>query len=141
MFTCIQFNVFVYIYTLVYFILQFVAVAAILNVMPNAMLTTATLDCTLPCFSPGINCSLSSIAPNNSEVMITHDEIMGSTMSYSYPTQQIMISNLANNTRHDYCVVAIDIINNITVGNPVCGNFTTAPGIAMDLLLLCTCMD
>ena len=132
MFAYIEFNVFVNIYTFVHFVLQFLAVAAILNVtLLNVSSTTAALECTLPCFSPNIQCSLFNITPNNIEV-ITYDDIMGSSMSYSYPTQQIMISNLRYNTTYEYCVVAIDTTNNnMTVGDPVCGSFTTTTGTYM----------
>ena len=116
---------YVYIYA---FVLQFVAVAAILNViLLSVSSTNVILECMLPCFSPDIWCGLLSFTPNNNEVVIiTYGEIMGSTMSYSYPTQQIMISNLTHNTAYEYCLVAINTTNNITVGDPVCGNFTTA---------------
>ena len=92
--------------------------------------TTATLNCTLPCFSPDIQCSLFNITPNNGEV-ITHHQIMESTMNYSYPTQQIIISNLTSGRSYSYCVGAINTNNNITVRDPVCGSFHTISGIAM----------
>ena len=120
---------YVYIYA---FVLQFVAVGAIINVTLIVSPTTATLECTLPCFSPDIWCRLFSITPNNSAVLITYDRIMGSSMSYSYPTKQIMISNLSYNTAYEYCVVGSNTTNNdMTVGDPVCGNFTTAAGTYM----------
>ena len=127
--TYIHTCMYIYIYA---FVLQFVAVAAILNVMLlDVSSTTATLECTLPCFSPNIRCSLSTITPNYIEV-ITYGGIMGSSVSYSYPTQQIMISNLRYNTTYEYCIVAVDTTtNNMTVGDPVCSNFITTAGTYM----------
>ena len=110
--------------------MQFVAVAALLNVTKNVSSTTATLECTLPCFSPNIRCNLFNITPNNIEV-ITYGGIMGSSMSYSYPTQQIMITNLRYNTTYEYCIVSVDTTNNMIVGDPMCGNFATTAGTYM----------
>ena len=114
---------YVYIYA---FVLQFLAVAAILNVTLIISSTNATLECTLPCFSPNIQCGILYFTHNNGDdVIITNDVIMGSTMSFSYPTQQIVISNLASDRSYYYCVVAINATNNTEVGYPVCGSFTT----------------
>ena len=151
MYTYIHTCMYIYIYA---FVLQFVVVAAILNVMLlNVSSTTATLDCTLPCFSPNIWCRLFNITPNNIEV-ITNGGIMGSSMSYSYPTQQIIISNLRYNTTYEYCIVAVVATNsnptNITTNNmmirdPVCGNFATTAGtdiyVVTDSLLLFSYMS
>ena len=120
------------------FVLQFLAVAPILNVdiMPDEPSTTVTLECTLPCFSPDIRCGLCGLTLKDGDVVITRDgEIMGSTMSYSYPTQQIMISNLASDRIYDFCVVTINTTNNTDIGDPVYGSFTTT-GIAIISLLL-----
>ena len=120
----------IYMYVYIYaFVLQFVAVAAILNVTLIVSPISATLECTLPCFSPNLWCNL-SITPSDGEV-ITHNQIMGSPRSFSYPTQQIMISNLTSDTTYDYCVDGINAINNMTVGDPVCGSFTTTAGTFM----------
>ena len=51
--------------------------------------------------------------------------IVGSVMGYSYPTQKMDISNLLVNTTYNYCVVAVDVITMIQVGEPLCGNFKT----------------
>ena len=130
---------YIYIYA---FVLQFVAVAALLNVMLlNVSSTTAILECTLLCFTPNIRCSLFSIVPNNIAVII-YGDIMGSSMSYSYPTQQIMISNLRYNTTYEYCIHVVAVVttnsnptnittNNMTIGDPVCGNFATTAGMYM----------
>ena len=139
---------YIYIYA---FVLQFVVVAAILDVMLlNVSSTTASLECTLPCFSPNMWCNLFNNTPHNIEV-ITYGRIMGSSVSYSYPTQQIMISNLRYNTTYEYCVVAVVTTNsnptnittnNMTIGDPVCGNFATTAGtyicVVTDSLLLCS---
>ena len=116
-----------YMYVYVYaFVLQFVAVAAIINVTLIVSSTTATLECTLPCFSPNLWCNL-SITPINGE-LITHYQVMESRRNFmlSYPTQQIVISNLASDRSYNYCVVVINATNNMTVGDPVCDSFTTA---------------
>ena len=107
---------------------QFVAVAAILNVTLIVSSTNTTLECTLPCFSPDIQCDIIYFTSNNGDgvhVIITYDVIIGSAMSYSYPTQRIMISNLASDRSYYYCLVAINTANNTEVGYLVCGNFTT----------------
>ena len=122
-----------------YFVLQFVAVAAILNVTIIVSSTTATLNCTLPCFSPDIRCTLLDISIDNFEVVtITHDDIVRSTMNFSYPTEKFVISNLASDRTYYYCVVAISrnatnqyAYEYMEVGDPVCGNFHTTAGIAM----------
>ena len=132
-------------YTFVYFVLQFVAVAAILNVTIIVSSTTATLDCTLPCFSPDIRCRLLNITLNDFEgVTTTYDGFVRSTMNFSYPTEQFVISNLASDRTYYYCVFAINATNDyifglyMEVGDPVCGNFHTTAGIAMVSFLLCT---
>ena len=66
-----------------------------------------------------------NITRNDTEaIRISNDVIMGLVMSYSYPTQQIMISNLINDTMYIYCVAAYDN-NNMIVGKEVCDSFTT----------------
>ena len=108
------------------FVLQFVAVAAILNVTLIVSSTNATLECTPPCFSPDIGCDIIYFTSNNGDgVIITYDVIIESAMSYSYPTQRIMISNLASDRSYYYCLVAINTTNNTEVGYLVCGSFTT----------------
>ena len=110
-----------------------------MNVVPSIMSTTATLDCTLPCFSPNVQCDVSNITPNN-ELMISYSRVMGSSMNYNYPTQQIMISNLKYDTLYNYCVVAINTTNNMTVGDPVCRSFTTPPGISCYDFIVSMCI-
>ena len=68
--------------------------------------------------------------------MIVNGTIMGSLMSYSYPTQQIMISGLIGNITYTYCVVVIDMTNMMEVGEAVCGSFRTAPASTST----CTCV-
>ena len=119
-----------------YFALYFLAVAAVVVNFMYYYSTIATLECTLPCFSPNIQCRLFSITPNNNEV-ITYGGIIRSSMRYSYPTQQIMISNLRYNTTYEYCVVAVDTTNNnMMVGDPVCGKFYTIAGIAFVFIVV-----
>lgn len=94
------------------------------------MLTSATLDCTLPCFSPDLHCAVFSIRANNANIMNTAitnviSPIVGSVMSYSYPTQKIYISNLIVNTSYNYCVTAVNINSMVKVGEPVCDYFRT----------------
>ena len=107
------------------------AVQAIISVtVENVSTTSATLDCMLPCFSPNLQCNLSNIKTNGVDAMninVTNGNIVGSVMSYSYPTQRITISNLIDNTTYNYCVVAIDMTNMMKVGETVCGSFITRP--------------
>ena len=106
----------------------FTAARAISDVTIVVASTSATLDCTLPCFSPDLQCSLFNITTNDSDVRVvtnTTSPVVGSVMSSSYPTQQINISNLLVNATYKYCVTAINITNKIEVGEPVCGSFQT----------------
>ena len=106
----------------------FTAVRAISDVTAVVSSTFATLNCTLPCISPNLQCSLFNITTNDGDVtMVTNatSDVIGSVMSYSYPTQQINISNLLVNATYKYCVTAVDITNKLEVGEPVCGSFQT----------------
>jgi len=60
-------------------------------------------------------------------INVTIDNIVGLMMSYSYPTQSIMISNLTSDTTYSYCV-AVAPINDSTVVEGMCGTFTTRLG-------------
>ena len=107
---------------------QLVAVQAIISV--TEVTVSNTLECTLPCFSPNLRCNLSNITTNGVDavnIIVTNGNIVGSVMSYSYPTQRITISNLIDNTTYNYCVVAIDMTNMMKVGEPVCGSFVASP--------------
>ena len=110
--------------------IHYTATTSILNVTEDIMLISATLDCTLPCFSPDLHCALFSIRANNANIMntvITHvtSPIVGSVMSYSYPTQKIYISNLFVNMSYNYCVIAVNMNATVEVGEPVCDYFRT----------------
>ena len=92
---------------------MFTAVRAILDVSTVVVATSATLDCTLPCFSPDLQCSLFNITTNDNDVRVvtnTTSPVVGSLMTYSHPTQQINVSNLLVNKTYEYCVTAIDIL-------------------------------
>ena len=108
-------------------ICTYVAVQAVISVTVETVSTTnVTLDCTLPCFSPNLQCNLSNITTDGVDavnIIVTNSNIVGSVMSYSYPTQRTTISNLIDNTTYNYCVVAIDMTNMMKVGEPVCGSF------------------
>ena len=123
------------------------AVQAIISVTEeNVSTTSATLDCTLPCFSPNLQCNLSDITTNGVDAVninVTNGNIVGSVMSYSYPTQRITISNLIPNTTYNYCVVAIDMTIMIKIGEPVCGSFTTTsiPGTYVRTYVIKTIMQ
>lgn len=88
---------------------------------------SASLICELPCFSPDLRCVISNITTNNMIVNVasTNGHIIGSLMTYSYPTQIITLNCLNSDTTYNYCVIATNITNMMTVGVPVCGNFTT----------------
>ena len=113
----------------IYIALYFTVVRVILNVTEDVYLTSATLTCTLPCFSPNIQSSLFRISANNDNVMNTITNVIspvdGSVVSYSYPTQNVVIDNLILNTTYTYCVGAINMITKREVGKPLCGNFKT----------------
>ena len=107
----------------------YIAVQAIISVTVETVSTTsATLECTLPCFSPNLQCNLFNITTNGVDaVNITNGNIFGSVMSYSYPTQNITINNLMESTAYNYCVVAINITNMMKIGEAVCGSFIARP--------------
>ena len=106
---------------------QLVAVQAVSVTEETVSTTSVVLVCTLPCFSPYLRCNLSNITTNGVNavnISIIKGSIVGSMMSYSYPTQRITISNLMdNNTTYNYCVVAINMNNMTEVGEPVCDSF------------------
>jgi len=60
-------------------------------------------------------------------INVTNGNIVSSVMSYSYPIQRIMISNLISDTTYSYCVV-VTTINDNTVIEGKCGTFTTRSG-------------
>lgn len=106
----------------------FTAVRAISDVSTVVVATSATLNCTLPCSSPDLQCSLFNITSNDDDVKVvtnTTSPVVGSLMTYSHPTQQINISNLLVNKTYEYCVTAIDVTDKKEVGEPVCGSFQT----------------
>ena len=110
--------------------MHYIATTSILNVTKDVTLTSATLDCTLPCFSPNLHCSLFSIRAKITNIMNTAitnvtSPIIGSVMSYSYPTQKIYINNLFVNLSYDYCVIAVNMNTMMEVGEPVCDHFRT----------------
>ena len=90
------------------------------------MENSATLICGLPCFSPTLQCVLSHFITNCTDVNVanTTSDIIGSVMSYTYPTQSIILSGLNSGTTYNYCVVAVDS-SMMMVGEPLCGTFTT----------------
>ena len=83
----------------------------------------------LPCFSSNLECVLSHFTLNNMDVNVTNStsDITGSLMTYSYPTQTIIITaiGLNSDTSYNYCIVATNTTNMMEVGEPMCGNFTT----------------
>ena len=89
------------------------------------------LKCELPCFSPGLECTLvdlNSTATNITLltlVMNITSNVGGSDTSYNYPTQLITLTNLTSDTTYNYCFVAVNTTDMMEVGDPVCGNFTT----------------
>ena len=89
---------------------------------------SATLICELPCFFSNLRCVVSQFTTNNMDVNVASGsgQVTDSLMAYSYPTQTILLIGLNNGTTYNCCVVATDAINMIQVGEPVCGNFTTA---------------
>ena len=87
---------------------------------------SVTLTCELACFSPGLRCNLSNITTDNGDVVnVMTNDVNGSRMAYSYPTQDIVVSDLKSGTTYNYCVIAIDNVTMEKVGTPVCGHFRT----------------
>ena len=86
-----------------------------------------TLVCQLPCFSPELKHSMHNFTSNGTDVNVTMvtGNITGSEESYSYPTQDMIISGLNSGTTYNYCVVLNDTVNFMVVGEPVCGSFIT----------------
>ena len=62
------------------------------------------------------------------EVNVTSstNDVSGSVMAYSYPTQTMSISGLNSGTTYKYCVAATND-SDVLIGEPdvMCGNFTT----------------
>ena len=59
-------------------------------------------------------------------MVLTSNNVTESVTSYNYPTQLITLTNLTSGTTYNYCVVAVNMTDVMQVGDPVCGNFTTA---------------
>ena len=92
---------------------------------------SATLTCKLPCFSPNVQCLLSQfMSCTDINVTIDTGNITGSVESYSYPTQDMIISGLNSGTTYNYCVVLTNTTNMMEIGGPVCGSFTTPKTIS-----------
>ena len=91
------------------------------------MENSATLICELPCFSPRLQCVISHFITSCTDVNLANitSDITGSVMTYSYPTQTVILSGLNSGTIYNYCVIATNTTDMMTVGEPVCGNFTT----------------
>ena len=93
---------------------------------------SAELVCTLACFSPNTHCKLSKIAIDGIKCELTPNyttsSISGSSSSYDYPTQKIIIYDLTSGTRYNYCVTGVSVSNDeiVDVGEPICGSFTTS---------------
>ena len=89
----------------------FTAVRTISDVTIVVTSTSATLDCTLPCFSPDLQCSLFNITTNDSDVRVvtnTTSPVVGSVVIYSYPTQKLT-SVIYWSTQHTNIVLLLSI--------------------------------
>ena len=92
--------------------------------------TGATIVCELLCFSKDFGCLLTYITWLNKSVTIQDptfhiSNITGDPYSYSYPSQNITVTDLASDNMYHYCVHAINLTTMNISGFPLCGNFTT----------------
>ena len=77
-----------------------------------------------------LTCVIAQFATNNIDVNVTSstNDVSGSAMAYSYPTQTITVSGLNSGTTYRYCVIATDRTStDVQIGKTaaVCGSFTT----------------
>ena len=88
---------------------------------------TVNIFCELSCFSPDLECLLHNLTVNDTTVnaKITTSNVTGSEMSYAYPNQTIIVNGLTRTTNYRYCVIGTNVTSKMTVGEFVCGNFTT----------------
>ena len=118
------------------FIVSYLCIILIIPLGVNAILSvdemditenSATLTCELPCFSSNLQCVVSHFITSCADVNVTYgtNNITGSLMAYSYPTQTITVTGLNSDTTYNYCIVATDITNMMIFGEPVCDSFTT----------------
>ena len=107
---------------------EYVEVNAILSIDESDITeNSATLTCELSCFSPNLQCTMSDLTTNNTNVNVAggSGQVTGSVTAYSYPTQNITLYCLTSGTTYNYCVIATNTTNMVQVGEPVCGSFTT----------------
>jgi len=98
----------------------------------EVMATTAIIVCELPCFSEDFGCLLTSVERIENKMMINVDPtfhtstITGEPYSYSYPTQNVTITNLNSNSKYHFCLSAVNLTTiKIHNSSQLCGNFTT----------------
>ena len=110
-----------------------IEIGPLLGVAQGEMLkNSAELVCTLACFSPNIHCKLSTIAIDGIKCELTPNyitsSISGSSNSYDYPTQKIILYDLTSGNRYNYCVTGVSVSDDeiVDVGEPICGTFTTS---------------
>ena len=81
----------------------------------------------MACFAD-LLCFISTLKINDMDVDVenTTDNGNGSMMAYNYPNHTILLTGLKSGTTYNYCVIAMNATNMEEVGEPMCGNFTTA---------------
>jgi len=92
--------------------------------------TRATIVCELPCFSKDIECALSYVLWVNKSLTIMNptfhiSNITGDQYTYSYPSQNVTITNLASNNLYHFCVHANNLTTMKISGHILCGTFAT----------------
>ena len=110
-----------------------IEIGPLLGVAQGEMLkNSAEFVCRLACFSPNVHCKLSTIAIDGIKCELTPNyttsSISGSSNSYDYPTQKIIIYDLTSGNRYNYCVTGVSVSDDeiVDVGEPICGTFTTS---------------
>ena len=97
--------------------------------------TRATIVCKLSCFSEDIGCIpeyggliISRIRKTMRKIagLTFHiSNITGNPYSYSYPSQNITVTNLASGKHYFICVHAYNLTTTQLLGFSLCENFTT----------------
>lgn len=100
---------------------------------------SVTLSCELPCFTPDLQCELNDLTKNGMSVNVPVNitNIADSFMSYDYPRQNISVIDLDKNTTYSYCVTAVNMNTNESIGNPFCSSFTTKDGCKYICTFIC----
>ena len=87
----------------------------------NITQSSATFVCILGCSSTGLQCMLRTSFGRS----VVNDITVPDDPGYNYPTQLITLTNLRSGTTYNYCVIAVNVIDMMEVGDVICGTITT----------------